>query len=62
MTNYKTFILCTYLETSISLSSGTYIIHENNDQVPILVTSSDATSTEFIVKLHITTDSASGIT
>ena len=50
------------LETTVSLSSSAYIVHENYDQVTIVVTSSSVTPTEFGVELHVTTGSASGIT
>ena len=43
------------------MSSSVYIVHENYDQVTILVTSSRVTPTEYEVELHVTTGSASGI-
>ena len=56
------YVYFSHIGTSVSLSSSTYIVHENYHQVTILATSSIATSTEFAVELHITTGSASGIT
>lgn len=47
---------------SVSLSNSVYIVHEDYHQATIAVTSSSSTSTEFVVNLHITTGSASGIT
>ena len=62
LNNHYMYVYFAQIGTSVSLSSSTYIVHENYHQVTILVTSSIATSTEFTVELHITTGSASGIT
>ena len=49
------------IETYISLSNTDYFVHENNHHVPIFVISSTVASVEFVVELHSSIGSASGM-
>jgi len=50
-----------FVVTFVSLSSSTYISNENDHQVSISVTTSTASSTDFVIELHTNPITASGI-
>ena len=60
--NMSPFIYLFVTETTLSLSSSAYTVNETSGIVLISVTSSNMTSTTFIVELHTIQHSATGKT